>query len=195
LISEQSTKTKYKIQNKTVGQPMTWKTLYILLFVYIYIIVAWKNHWNNHLKEDKPYFNEISSSSLELLRVWNKNEKYETWDSKHRVSCSHQFLLKALLLGVRVRAMLFNATFNNISAISSWSVLLAKETREPRANHRPAASHWQTLSHNVVSSTRRLNEIQTHVYFWYPNVPDILHNMLTLLPLFLANRNIYILCI
>ena len=33
------------------------------------------------------------------------------------------------------------------------SVLLVEETRVPRKNHRPAASHWQTLSHNVVSST------------------------------------------
>ena len=28
--------------------------------------------------------------------------------------------------------------------------------------HRPAASHWQTLSHNVVSSTPRMNEVRTH---------------------------------
>jgi hypothetical protein len=32
----------------------------------------------------------------------------------------------------------------------------------PRENHRPDASHWQSLSHNVVSSTPRLNGIPTH---------------------------------
>ena len=48
--------------------------------------------------------------------------------------------------------MLINATFNNISAISWRSVLLVEGTGE---NHRPAASHWQTLPHNVVSSTPR----------------------------------------
>jgi hypothetical protein len=37
-----------------------------------------------------------------------------------------------------------------------------KETGVPGENHRPAASHWQTLSHNIVSSTPRLNGIQTH---------------------------------
>ena len=37
-----------------------------------------------------------------------------------------------------------------------------EETRVPRENHRPAASHRQTLSHNVVSSTPRLSGIQTH---------------------------------
>jgi len=31
------------------------------------------------------------------------------------------------------------------------SYLLVDETRAPRENHRPAASHQQTLSHNVVS--------------------------------------------
>jgi hypothetical protein len=30
--------------------------------------------------------------------------------------------------GVRVRVMVFNATFNNFSAISWWSVLLVEET-------------------------------------------------------------------
>ena len=49
--------------------------------------------------------------------------------------------------------MVFNATFNNISAISWRSVLLAEETVVPGENHRPVASHWQTLSYNVVSST------------------------------------------
>jgi hypothetical protein len=49
--------------------------------------------------------------------------------------------------------MVFNATFNNISVISLWSVLLMEETRVSKENHRPAASHWKTLSHNVVSST------------------------------------------
>jgi hypothetical protein len=49
--------------------------------------------------------------------------------------------------------MVFNATFNNISDISWGSVLLVKETGIPGENHQPVESHWQTLSHNVVSST------------------------------------------
>jgi hypothetical protein len=36
-----------------------------------------------------------------------------------------------------------------------WSVLLVEETGVPVENHRPATRHWQTLSHNVVSSTLR----------------------------------------
>ena len=63
-----------------------------------------------------------------------------------------------LLLG-RIRIMVFNATFNIISAVSWRSVLLVEETGE---NPLPAASHGQTLSHTVVSSTQRLSEIRAH---------------------------------
>jgi len=52
--------------------------------------------------------------------------------------------------------MMFNNTFNNISGISWRSVLLVVETWLPGENHKPVASHWQTLSHNVVSSTPRI---------------------------------------
>jgi len=48
---------------------------------------------------------------------------------------------------VRLRVVTFNATFNNISAISWLSVLLVEETEVPGKNHRPVASHWPTLSH------------------------------------------------
>ena len=40
-----------------------------------------------------------------------------------------------------VRVMMYNITFNNISAISWWSVLLVEETGVPRENHLPVASH------------------------------------------------------
>ena len=59
--------------------------------------------------------------------------------------------------------MVFNATFTNISVISWWSVLLVEEAGVPEENHRPAASYWQTLSHNVISSKPRLNGIRTHM--------------------------------
>ena len=37
--------------------------------------------------------------------------------------------------------MVFNATFNNISAMSWQSVLLVEESEIPGENQRPAASH------------------------------------------------------
>ena len=42
--------------------------------------------------------------------------------------------------------MVFNATFNSISAISWRLVLLVKKTGLPGENHRPDASNWQTLT-------------------------------------------------
>ena len=53
--------------------------------------------------------------------------------------------------------MVLNATFNNISAILWWSVLLVEETGE---SHRPVASHWQTLSRDVAHLA--LIVIRTH---------------------------------
>ena len=40
--------------------------------------------------------------------------------------------------------MVFNATFNNISVIPWWSVLLVEETGVTGENHRPVASHRST---------------------------------------------------
>ena len=70
---------------------------------------------------------------------------------------------KKINIWVRVGVMAFNTTFNNISVISWRSVLLVEETRVPRENHLPVASHWQTLSHNVVSSTSVGFELTTLV--------------------------------
>ena len=42
--------------------------------------------------------------------------------------------------------MVFNATFNNISAISWWSVLLVEKTVVPGENHRPAKYNMEFRS-------------------------------------------------
>jgi hypothetical protein len=41
--------------------------------------------------------------------------------------------------GIKVRSMVFNATFNNTSVIWWQSVLLVEETEVPEENHRPVA--------------------------------------------------------
>ena len=61
------------------------------------------------------------------------------------------------LIYVRVRVMVFNATFNNISVISWRSVSLVEETRVPEKNHRPV------MDYNVVSSIPRLNGIRIDI--------------------------------
>jgi hypothetical protein len=60
------------------------------------------------------------------------------------------------------RVIVCNTTFNNISVMSLPPVLLVVVTRVLGGNNRSAASHWQTLSRNVVSSKPRLSEIQAH---------------------------------
>jgi hypothetical protein len=60
--------------------------------------------------------------------------------------------------------MVFNVTFNKISVISRRSVLLVEETRVPEEHHRPIASHWQTLSQNVIF-------IFIHISLNVPNKP------------------------
>jgi len=64
--------------------------------------------------------------------------------------------------------MVFNTSFNNISAIWWWSVLLTEGTGVPEENHRPVASHWQTWSHNVVWSTpRHERDSNSQLKWWY----------------------------
>jgi hypothetical protein len=77
--------------------------------------------------------------------------------------------------------MVFNVTFNNILVISCWSVLLVEETGVPGENHQPVASHWQNLSHNVVSNTPRLRGIWTHVSGDRINRKKNCHNSLIIL--------------
>jgi len=51
------------------------------------------------------------------------------------------FNITNFIIGVRV----FNATSNNISVITWWSVLLVEETGVPGENHWPVASHQISL--------------------------------------------------
>jgi hypothetical protein len=82
------------------------------------------------------------------LVKWNSNDYRVLFNN-----AVHPLIVRDML-GFRV--MVFNATFNNISVISWRSVLLVEETGVPEENHQPAVSHCQTLSHNVASSTPRL---------------------------------------
>ena len=53
------------------------------------------------------------------------------------------------MLIVRVRVMVFNATFKNISAISWQSVLLVEETRVPRVDCQKTVTHAQDIYINL----------------------------------------------
>jgi hypothetical protein len=102
--------------------------------------------------------------------------------------------------------MLFKATFNNISDTSWGSVLLVEETKLPGENRRPSTKHWQSLSHNFVSSTllyerKLLSSFAQHSISKYPIIKkrnnqvssqdNLFHNLLFFLlhccPLFVLN--------
>jgi len=64
-----------------------------------------------------------------------ESAKYQTW-------CYGADGIYVVCIGVRVRAMVLNVTFNNISDISWRSVLLMKEPGVSAEIHRPSVSHW-----------------------------------------------------
>jgi hypothetical protein len=68
------------------------------------------------------------------------------WDIFFQENCnlsSHNNSLKAIIwLTFFFRFMVFNTTFNNISAISWWSVLMVEETGVLGENRQPVASLW-----------------------------------------------------
>ena len=67
----------------------------------------------------------------------NKNKK-----KTFKLLCVKTNKLKRIIYDLyRVRVMVFNTTFNNISVISWQSVLLVEETGGPGENHQSAASH------------------------------------------------------
>ena len=59
------------------------------------------------------------------------------------------------------RVMVFNATFNNISVRSWWSVLLVEETVVPGENQ-TVAKITDKLYHSIVSSTSSHERDWTH---------------------------------
>ena len=57
--------------------------------------------------------------------------------------------------------VVFKVTFNNISVLSWWVVLLVEETEVPGEKHCPVASHRQTLSHTCIIMLYQIHLILT----------------------------------
>jgi hypothetical protein len=124
--------------------------------------------------------NQVSGNQI---YIWNKLNGIEN-RIKYLTELDHIISLKDMLDATRklknhkasrlkFRFMVFNVIFNNNTVISWRSVLFVEEIRVPEENHRPTASHLQTLSHNVVSSTPHLSWIRTH------SVRSIYHTITT----------------
>jgi hypothetical protein len=83
-----------------------------------------------------PITTDVVSSNPAHGEVRHITQLYNMDISLVLFNISSKFL-KWVMVGV----MVFNATFNNISVISWWSVLLVEETEVPGENNRPDASH------------------------------------------------------
>ena len=68
----------------------------------------------------------------------NHNPTLQKWND-FRQQFQNKNSLHLCIEGIGL--MVFNTTFNNITFISWWSVLLVEETGVARENYRPAASH------------------------------------------------------
>jgi hypothetical protein len=76
-------------------------------------------------------FNTVDKSTLQIYYIYVPQKWY--------------------VIDLVVRVMVFNASFNNILV----GVFLVEKTGTPAENHRPAASYWPILSHNIVSNIPR----------------------------------------
>ena len=92
--------------------------------------------------------------SVVNLLFWNRRANYnQTWWNVHwmvllliigtQKKQESQRCQKGVRLFLKVRVMVFNVTFNNISVISWQSVLLAEEIRISGENYQPVTGHWQ----------------------------------------------------
>ena len=90
-----------------------------------------------------------SPTTCHFVKIWQK----PTWIGWYGFyQPRYSWIIQSLLV-YGLGLWCFITFFNNISVISWQSVLLVEENGIPEENHRPVASHWQTLSHNVVSGT------------------------------------------
>jgi hypothetical protein len=80
----------------------------------------------------------------------NRNKSWKPeWNSKHILASMIYFLNEYVILGSLGLWCL--TPLSTIFQLYYGSVLLVEETGVPGEKHWPVASHWQSLSHNVVS--------------------------------------------
>jgi len=89
---------------------------------------------------DKSWF----SPGLPVSSI-NKTDRHDITEILLKVALNtiNQSTCTAFIPWVRVRVIVFNATVNNIS------VILVEETGGSGENHRPTASHWQTIHQHM----------------------------------------------
>jgi hypothetical protein len=138
----------FKIKvNKQLIPENKQQTSQVITSLFLLLCQALKNVTQNYFAKDNTCTFSTSMLWTKSLFVMKTKVYVRVWPSKKKSVQHHPFIkfCPFVLYIYRVRVMVFNATFNNISVISWRSVLLVEETRVPTENHWPAASHWQTF--------------------------------------------------
>ena len=111
-----------------------------------------------HEEASMDMFQHMIDSNVELKKAFKKEFGVQIDQEPQEIID----FIKALINGtVNIKGFgfglwWFNATFNNISTITWRLFVLVEESGVlGDIHHRPDTSHWQTLSHYVVSSTSR----------------------------------------
>ena len=100
-----------------------------------YVIYVLQNLLNHY------WLNEVIQAVCKIDKVDHTlHSSPNPWPTDREILIVMTYTFKMWLapLWLRVRIMVFNTTFNNISAISWQSVLLLEETGVPRENYWPA---------------------------------------------------------
>ena len=113
---------------------LTITSLFKLSFHKIKIVTNKNEIYYKYEKKIKVYIKRIFKFAGQI----NWNNYYE-WNIFFTLGYPRKQLIR--FQGARVRFMVSNATFNNISVILWQSVLLVEETGVPGKNHQPATSH------------------------------------------------------
>jgi hypothetical protein len=108
------------------------------------------NHYTTDAVVLTIYRHEIVITNIKTVQI---KGKYSNNHTKNNYKWQ-------VMLPIKVRVMVVNATFNNISAIYRGGKFYW--WRKPEYQEKTAASHWQTLSHNIVSSAPQLSVIRSH---------------------------------
>jgi ABC-type Fe3+ transport system permease subunit len=114
---------------------------------------------NDYLSQ---YYKQKSAENLIRFTKIQENKKQQVYVSQSIVQprITQKSLAKLLSFLLWWLGLWCLTTLSTIFQL--YRVILVEKTGVPRENHRPATSHWQTLSHNVVSSTLRLSGSRTH---------------------------------
>ena len=109
----------------------------------------------NHKYMHKMYYVKVLGNPWQLWSVFTepllRGHFWHEWPPKTGLTV---YCFTMLYVSLKLNRGL-RLTFNNISVTLWRSVLPEEETGVSGENHWPVASHWQTLSHNVVSNTPR----------------------------------------